>query len=147
MENQLNMTSPINILAIHLQRSPYMKRYFLIIVAGLFMLFPVLAQDDAFVENHYDKNEYRIEMRDVVKLIDVYPDTADNRGLNRREIDLGGYQMMVQVHSSWFPLFDRNPQTFTDIYNCDEDAFHRATHRVYHSPEYPTKLNFFVLDN
>ena len=37
-----------------------------------------------------------------------------------------GHSLMVQVQSSWFPLFDRNPQTFTDIYNCDEDAFQKA---------------------
>ena len=127
----------------------------------------------------------------VVKLIDVYPDDANNEGLSAREIDVGGYQMlvrgdifrgkyrnsfekpepfvpgevtrvsfalpdvnhnfrkghmiMVQVQSSWFPLFDRNPQTFTDIYNCDEDAFQKATHRIYHSPEFPTSLKISAL--
>lgn len=56
-----------------------------------------------------------------------------------------GHRMMVHIQSSWFPLFDRNPQTFTDIYQCDEDAFRKATHRVYRSPEYPSHLKLSVL--
>jgi uncharacterized protein len=122
----------------------------------------------------------------VLKLIDVFPDTANQRGLNQHEVEVGGYQMlvrgdifrgkyrnsfehpepfqagdvsrvkftlpdvnhcfqkghlmMIQVQSSWFPLFDRNPQTFTNIYKCDKDAFQKATHRVYRSKEYPTNL-------
>ena len=34
-----------------------------------------------------------------------------------------GHRLMVQVQSSWFPLVDRNPQQFVDIYNCDEKDF------------------------
>ncbi len=53
---------------------------------------------------------------------------------------LKGHKIMVQVQSSWFPLFDRNPQTFCDIYNADENDFVQATQRVYHSAEYPSKI-------
>ncbi len=42
-----------------------------------------------------------------------------------------GHRIMVQVQSSWFPLVDRNPQTFTDIYKASEADFHAATHHVY----------------
>ena len=38
---------------------------------------------------------------------------------------------MVQVQSTWFPLVDRNPQTFVDIYTAKEADFHKATQRVY----------------
>lgn len=44
-----------------------------------------------------------------------------------------GHRIMVQVQSSWFPLFDRNPQIFTDIYRASAADFRKATHRVYHS--------------
>ena len=44
-----------------------------------------------------------------------------------------GHRVMVQVQSSWFPLVDRNPQTFCDIYSAKESEFRKATHRVYHS--------------
>jgi putative CocE/NonD family hydrolase len=45
-----------------------------------------------------------------------------------------GHRIMVQVQSSWFPLADRNPQTFVDIYNARASDFKKATERVYHSP-------------
>ena len=38
---------------------------------------------------------------------------------------------MVQIQSSWFPLTDRNPQTFTDIPNAKPSDFVKATERVY----------------
>ncbi len=56
-----------------------------------------------------------------------------------------GHRIMVQVQSSWFPLFDRNPQTFTNIYLCGEEAFQEATHRVYRSKEHATHLKVQVL--
>jgi putative CocE/NonD family hydrolase len=51
-----------------------------------------------------------------------------------------GHRLMVQVQSSWFPLVDRNPQTFCDIYTADESRFKRQTHRVYHDAEHPSKI-------
>ncbi|HKS40773.1 MAG TPA: CocE/NonD family hydrolase, partial [Blastocatellia bacterium] len=44
---------------------------------------------------------------------------------------LKGHRLMVQVQSSWFPLVDRNPQKFVDIYNATESDFQKATERVY----------------
>ena len=43
-----------------------------------------------------------------------------------------GHRVMVQVQSSWFPLADRNPQTFCDIYAATEADFKVQTHTVYH---------------
>jgi predicted acyl esterase len=40
---------------------------------------------------------------------------------------------MVQVQSSWFPVIDRNPQTFVNIYEAKPSDFRKATHRVYRS--------------
>lgn len=42
-----------------------------------------------------------------------------------------GHRLMIQVQSSWFPLIDRNPQTFCDIYTADEKDFKKQTHRLY----------------
>jgi putative CocE/NonD family hydrolase len=55
-----------------------------------------------------------------------------------------GHKLMVQVQSSWFPLIDRNPQTFTDIYKAKASDFHKATQRVYHSRERPSRLEIGV---
>jgi hypothetical protein len=38
---------------------------------------------------------------------------------------------MVQIQSSWFPLTDRNPQTFVNIPTAKASDFHKATQRVY----------------
>jgi hypothetical protein len=43
-----------------------------------------------------------------------------------------GHRLMIQIQSSWFPLADRNPQQFLDIYHCDEKDFVKSTIRVYH---------------
>jgi putative CocE/NonD family hydrolase len=45
-----------------------------------------------------------------------------------------GHRLMVQIHSSWFPLVDRNPQKYVpSIFHASEDDFIPATHRVYRS--------------
>ena len=51
-----------------------------------------------------------------------------------------GHKILVQVQSTWFPLVDRNPQTFTDIYKATESDFHAATHRVYRTADKPSSL-------
>jgi len=42
-----------------------------------------------------------------------------------------GHRLMVQVQSSWFPLMDRNPQVFMDIYSARPEDFRKATHRFF----------------
>jgi uncharacterized protein len=44
---------------------------------------------------------------------------------------LKGHRVMVQIQSSWFPITDRNPQTFTEIPNARPEEFVKATERVY----------------
>jgi putative CocE/NonD family hydrolase len=56
-----------------------------------------------------------------------------------------GHRLMVQVQSSWFPLVDRNPQTFCDIYTADAKDFKKQTHRVYRDAEHPSKITVGVL--
>ena len=52
---------------------------------------------------------------------------------------------MIQIQSSWFPLLDRNPQTFCDIYRAKPDAFRSATQRVYHDAQHPSGITIPVL--
>jgi putative CocE/NonD family hydrolase len=48
---------------------------------------------------------------------------------------LPGHRIMVQVQSSWFPLYDRNPQTFVpDIFWAKPADYQRATQHIYHAP-------------
>jgi uncharacterized protein len=56
-----------------------------------------------------------------------------------------GHRIMVQVQSSWFPLVDRNPQTFTDIPNAKPSDFKPATETVYHSGEAASGVEVLVM--
>ncbi|MEZ5290984.1 MAG: CocE/NonD family hydrolase [Vicinamibacterales bacterium] len=47
-----------------------------------------------------------------------------------------GHRIMVQVQSTWFPLYDRNPQTFVpNIFFAKAGDYRNATQRVYHAPD------------
>lgn len=54
---------------------------------------------------------------------------------------LAGHRIMVQVQSTWFPVYDRNPQTFVpSIYQAKDSDFHTATQRVVHTPAMPSAI-------
>jgi predicted acyl esterase len=53
---------------------------------------------------------------------------------------------MVQVQSTWFPLYDRNPQTWVaNIFQAQPNDFKAETHRVWHTPEQPSYVAVTVL--
>jgi len=58
---------------------------------------------------------------------------------------LKGHRIMVEVQSSWFPVIDRNPQKFLDIYQAKASDFQKATQRVYRSAGHPSHLVLEVL--
>jgi len=53
---------------------------------------------------------------------------------NANHVFLPGHRIMVQIQSSWFPLYDRNPQTFVpNIFWAKPGDYQKATQRVYHA--------------
>ena len=57
-----------------------------------------------------------------------------------------GHRIMVQVQSTWFPIIDRNPQTFVkNIFEARADDFKAATHRVYRSNEFASCVDVPVV--
>jgi len=56
-----------------------------------------------------------------------------------------GHRIMVQVHSSWFPAYDRNPQQFMDIYQAKAEDYRKATQKVHRSRQSPSHLVLPVL--
>jgi putative CocE/NonD family hydrolase len=58
---------------------------------------------------------------------------------------LPGHRVMVQVQSSWFPLVDRNPQSFVDIYRAGEGDFRKETERIYHAAGAASRIILNVL--
>ncbi len=60
---------------------------------------------------------------------------------------LPGHRIMVQVQSSWFPLYDRNPQTFVpNIFWAKPDDYQKATQRIYHAPGEASAIELPIVD-
>jgi predicted acyl esterase len=59
---------------------------------------------------------------------------------------LPGHRIMVQIQSSWFPLYDRNPQTFIkNIFLAKPGDFKAATQRVYRAPDHASYVELPVV--
>ena len=58
-----------------------------------------------------------------------------------------GHRIMVQIQSSWFPLVDRNPQKFVNIYEASNSDFQKADIRIYHDSRYPSNFVLPVSKN
>lgn len=56
-----------------------------------------------------------------------------------------GHRIMVQIQSSWFPLVDRNPQTFVDIPNARPEDFKKATEQIFHRKNAASGVEVLVL--
>jgi len=58
-----------------------------------------------------------------------------------------GHRLMVQVQSTWFPLYDRNPQTFVpNIFDARPGDYRAQEHRVWHTGKYPSHITVGVLE-
>jgi putative CocE/NonD family hydrolase len=65
---------------------------------------------------------------------------------NANHVFLPGHRIMVQVQSSWFPLYDRNPQTFVNsIFQARPEDYRKATQRVYYGAASASHLDLPVL--
>ncbi|MGA8086769.1 MAG: CocE/NonD family hydrolase [Terracidiphilus sp.] len=61
---------------------------------------------------------------------------------------LPGHRIMVQVQSSWFPLYDRNPQTYVEnIFWAKPGDYQKATQRIYHSPDHASQIDLPVVQS
>ena len=59
-----------------------------------------------------------------------------------------GHRIMVQVQSSWFPLYDRNPQTFVpNIFWAKPGDYRKATQRIYHAPGQASFIELPIVEN
>ncbi len=56
-----------------------------------------------------------------------------------------GHRVMIQIQGDWFPLCNRNPNTFTNINTAPDSAYHKATVSLYYGRQYPSQITFLVL--
>jgi predicted acyl esterase len=93
------------------------------------------------VANEVMRAKYRNSWEKPEPLVpnQTFPLTVDMRNMNHRFKK--GHRIMVQVQSSWFPLIDRNPQTFVpNIFEAKETDFKAATQRVYRSGKFASNV-------
>ena len=61
---------------------------------------------------------------------------------------LTGHRLMVQIQSTWFPLYDRNPQKFVpNIFLAQPGDYQKATQRIYHSPSHASSISLPVVQH
>ncbi len=53
-----------------------------------------------------------------------------------------GHRLVLQIQSSWFPLIDRNPQQFVDVYRCGDTDFVKSTIKLHHEKLHPSRITF-----
>jgi uncharacterized protein len=59
---------------------------------------------------------------------------------------LKGHRIMIQIQSTWFPLIDRNPQTFVpSIYKAKASDFTKSTQRIYSTPKMASHVTLAVI--
>ena len=56
-----------------------------------------------------------------------------------------GHRLMIQIQSSWFPLADRNPQIFVNIYEASISDYKKATIRIFHDADNSSNIVLPVL--
>ena len=58
-----------------------------------------------------------------------------------------GHRLMVQVQSTWFPMIDRNPGVFENIFLAKDADFRKTTQRIYRTADHPSRIVLPVLRN
>ena len=87
-----------------------------------------------------------MEKAEALKAGEVTPFTIDLHTANH--VFKKGHRMMVQVQSTWFPLYDRNPQKFVaNIFEAEEGDYQKATQHVYRSKRFASGVEISVIPN
>src|SRR5262249_49596035 len=102
--------------------------------------FELMVSDEIFrgrYRNSYEKPE-------AIAPNQVTPFTIDLHSTNH--VFKKGHRIMVQVQSTWFPLYDRNPQKFVpNIFEAKDADYQKATQTIYRSTKYPSSVVVDVL--
>ena len=86
--------------------------------------------------NSYEKPEPIVPGEVTPFTIDLH--TADH-------VFKKGHRIMVEVQSTWFPLYDRNPQKFVpNIFDARDSDYQKATQKIYRSQKYPSQVEISV---
>jgi uncharacterized protein len=106
---------------------------------------PKMAGYQLMVADEILRGRYRssFEKPEAITANNVLEYTIDLRGNDH--VFQKGHRIMVQVQSTWFPLYDRNPQTFVkSIFDATANDFKPATQQIYRTAKYPSHLSVSV---
>ena len=92
------------------------------------------------------RGKYRQSMEKPVAFIPGQPDRIQFTLPDVAHTFRRGHRILVQVQSSWFPLTDRNPQTFVEIPKARATDFQKATQRVFIGGPEGSRLELRVLE-
>jgi putative CocE/NonD family hydrolase len=91
------------------------------------------------------RSRYRNSYAKPEALVPNQPTKIEFELRDRYHRFLKGHRIMVQIQSTWFPVIDRNPQTFVNTYTAKPADFRTATHRVFRSSQRPSGVKVSVL--
>jgi uncharacterized protein len=104
--------------------------------------FELMISDEIF-RGRYRKS---FEKPEPITPNEVTPFTIDLHTANH--VFKAGHRIMVQMQSTWFPLYDRNPQKFVpNIFQAKESDYQKATQHIYRSKKFPSSVEISVLPN
>ena len=90
--------------------------------------------------------KFRNSMRTPEPMVPNQPTTLRFSLGDKHHTFLRRHRLMVQIQSSWFPMFDRNPQTFVDIYHAGDADYRKAEHKVFRSASLPSFVTLPILE-
>ncbi|HUR97798.1 MAG TPA: CocE/NonD family hydrolase, partial [Pyrinomonadaceae bacterium] len=106
---------------------------------------PKMANYELMVASEIFRGRY---LKSFEKPEALKPNAVNEYTINMRGNDYTfkkGHRIMVQVQSTWFPLYNRNPQKFVpNILRAEEGDYQSATQKVYHSAKYPSHISVSV---
>jgi len=106
---------------------------------------PGLASYELMIADEIFRGRYRNSYEKPEALVpgEITPFTIDLHTANH--VFKKGHRIMVQVQSTWFPLYDRNPQKFVpNIFEAQELDYQKATEKIYRSAKYPSHVEISV---
>jgi putative CocE/NonD family hydrolase len=106
---------------------------------------PDLAGFELMIADEIFRGRYRnsYEKPEAITPGEITPFTIDLHTANH--VFKKGHRIMVQVQSTWFPLYDRNPQKFVpNIFDAKESDYQKATEKIYRSTRFPSHLDISV---
>jgi len=107
---------------------------------------PVLGGYELSISLDIFRGRYRTSFEHPAALAPSQPLLFRFRLPTVNHVFLPGHRIMVQVQSSLFPLYDRNPQTFVpNIFNAKPADYQKATERIWHTPENASNISLPVV--